>query len=39
VAKNKYTLRVVNSGHWVPLEAPQTVNKLLLDFIPKPTKG
>lgn len=39
VARNKYTLRVVNNaGHWLPLEAPYTINNLLLDFIPKAVK-
>jgi pimeloyl-ACP methyl ester carboxylesterase len=29
---------VSNAGHWLPLEAPYTINNLLLDFIPDAVK-
>ena len=28
--------RVEGAGHWIPLDAPDVVNDLLLDFLPKP---
>lgn len=27
--------RVENSGHWIPIEAPDALNELLLDFLPR----
>ncbi|MBO3753215.1 alpha/beta hydrolase [Streptosporangiaceae bacterium NEAU-GS5] len=29
--------RLDDVGHWIPLEAPDRLNKLLVDFLPKPS--
>jgi pimeloyl-ACP methyl ester carboxylesterase len=26
--------RIEDAGHWIPLDAPEQLNKLLLDFLP-----
>ena len=29
--------RIEDAGHWMQLEAPEEVNRLLLDFLPETT--
>jgi len=31
--------RIAGSSHWIPLDAPDRLNELLLDFLTPPTGG